>query len=64
MIGFLLYPIAFAILSFVIFFILLPLIRLNSYKAKGYMTYFFPVIGGLYPMEKDLQTKGDVFAWY
>ena len=62
MIGFILYPIAFAILTFIIFFILLPFKSLSTYKAKGYLTYFFPIVGGLYPMKKDLDLKGDVFA--
>jgi len=34
----------------------------QSYKAKGYATFFFPVLGELYKGRKSLETRGDVFA--
>jgi len=62
MIGFLLYPLISIILALTVIFIVIPLKTIYWYKAKGYATSFFPVLGEVYSSQKNLQTKGDVLA--
>jgi len=62
MISFILYPLIFTILVLIITLVVIPMKTLSAYKAKGYSTFFFPVLGGLYRWKQGLETKGDVFA--
>ena len=62
MIGFILYPLIIVAITLIVLFVVLPLKGIQSFKAKGYITSFFPLIGELYTWQKNLDTKGDVFA--
>ena len=59
MIWFLILPIIFVILALFILFVAIPLKSIYWYKAKGYPTEFFPILGEIYEDSKCLQTKGD-----
>lgn len=61
MIGFILFPVI--LLSIVlILFVFIPMKTINGYKAKGYATFFYPILGSLANGIKDLKTRGDQFA--
>ena len=60
MIWFLILPIIFVIFALFILFVVVPLKTIYWYKAKGYPTEFFPILGEIYEDSKCLQTKGDL----
>jgi len=62
MIGFLLFPAILITIALIVFLVILPMKDIHSYKAKGYVTSFFPILGELYHWKKNIETKGDVFA--
>jgi len=62
MIFFLTLSIIFGILASVVLFIVAPLKTFNWYKAKGYPTYFFPILDEIYADAKRLETTGDIFS--
>ena len=41
---------------------IVPLIKINSYKRDDTLTYFFPVLGFFKPMKKDFQEKHDLLV--
>ena len=53
----------FSIFAFLVYFIAIPYLTLLTYKAKGYKTYFFPIIGEIYIWIQNFKTKNDIYAW-
>lgn len=52
----------FFLAAFLTHLILIPYLKILTYKAKGYQTYFFPVLGEVMLWMKNYKTKGDIFA--
>jgi len=52
----------FVILAFLTHLILIPYLKILTYKAKGYQTYFFPIVGEIMLWMKNYKTRDDIFA--
>jgi len=51
------------ILAFIIFYIIIPFLKIKSYQAKGFNTFFYPILGEIKIWLNGFNNRGDTFAF-